>query len=220
MKICPKCKQIFLDEYKYCLTDGFTLEDVLSGDLAEEDFSNAPTEEYTSRQIKLKSELPQQPQPFTDSRTNKFSWLYLLAGILIAAVGVAGYFIYKPVASEIPKISLSPSGRWKGEWTSPNGNLYIADVNLNDDGANNFSGQIVYTLKQTKTRATDKSDKSAIEHIEGIFNPITRLLMVKGVRKDDPNNIIILDEYQLILSEDNQVLDGKSKNGRLNIKRQ
>ena len=138
------------------------------------------------------------------------------------AVSVMGYLLYKPAptAEPSPTVNLNPSGRWKGEWTSPNGDLYLADINLNDKGLNNFSGQIVYTVKQTASRNKDKIEMTAIEHIEGTFNPATRLLQVKGVRKVDPSNIIILDEYQLSLSEDNQVLDGKSKNGRLNIKRQ
>jgi predicted dithiol-disulfide oxidoreductase (DUF899 family) len=127
--------------------------------------------------------------------------------------------MYQPEALPTPTEETNPSGRWKGEWSSSNGNQYSADVNLNSDGANNFSGHIVWTLKQSRTRKKENIGATAIEHIEGTFNPVTRLLDVKGVRKDDPHGIVILDKYQLTLGADNQSLIGSSLNGKLNLKR-
>jgi len=224
MKECPKCKQVFLDEYQYCLTDGSTLENVTDNNLIIEDISTAPTEVISARQINSndlpKSDLTNQSREIVPPPNKNKRWFYILSGILVIAAIASGYLLYKPAVSETPKIILNPSGRWIGEWSSPNGNLYHADVNLNDKEINNFSGQIVYTLKESKTRAKDKIGSTAIEHVEGAFNPMTRLLQVRGVKKDDPQNIIILDKYQLTLSEDNQTLIGNSLNGRLVLKRQ
>ncbi len=223
MRECPKCNQVFLDEYQYCLTDGSKLENVMDINLIIEDFSSAPTEVIPARQIISndlpKSQLTNQFRENVSPLNKNKRWLYLLSGILTITAIAIGYLLYKPTVSEMPKIVLNPSGRWKGEWSSPNGNLYQADVNLNDEEVNKLSGQIVYTLKESKTRAKDKIGSMAIEHVEGTFDPMTRLLQVRGVKKDDPQNIIILDKYQLTLSEDNQTLIGNSLNGRLILKR-
>jgi len=215
-----------LDEYSYCLTDGVTLENVSENDLTEEDFSSDPTRQIIvspkyyadSQKIDVLPLLRQKP---AQSDLKNTRWIYLVTGILMASVAVMGYLLFKPAATENnPTIHLNPDGRWKGEWTSPNGNLYVADVNINDEKANNFTGQIVYTLKQTGTHGKDKIGATAIEHIEGTFNPTSRLLQAKGVREDDPKNIIVLDKYQLTLSEDNQTLSGSSQSGQFNLKRQ
>jgi hypothetical protein len=105
-------------------------------------------------------------------------------------------------------------------WSFDCGNKYGGICNVSTGStANNFSGHIVWTLKQSRTRKKENIGATAIEHIEGTFNPVTRLLDVKGVRKDDPHGIVILDKYQLTLGADNQSLIGSSLNGKLNLKR-
>lgn len=218
MKKCPNCKQVFLDEYDYCLTDGVTLENFSGSDFNPADFSNAPTKAFAAPTLEFnkttKPSLPTLPGSFAKRNW----WLYFAAALLVALIGVTSYLLLKP-DSPTPTVVLNPGGRWKGEWTSPNGNLYSAEVNLNDEGANNFSGQIVWTLKQAGSRRKDKIGGTAIEHIQGTFNPQTRLLEAKGIRKDDPHNIVILDKYQLTLAEDNQSLSGNSLNGKMNLRR-
>jgi hypothetical protein len=223
MKKCPNCKQVFLDKYNYCLTDGVTLENIAGSDYVDKDFSSSLTESFDAPTIKFtdskETSVPTLPRNSIETSIKNGKWLYLAIGVLIAAISMAGYVMYQPEALPTPTEETNPSGRWKGEWSSSNGNQYSADVNLNSDGANNFSGHIVWTLKQSRTRKKENIGATAIEHIEGTFNPVTRLLDVKGVRKDDPHGIVILDKYQLTLGADNQSLIGSSLNGKLNLKR-
>lgn len=125
---------------------------------------------------------------------------------------------------EQPKINpnLNPAGSWSGDWNSW-GNYktyFTAQMNLTDDGAGKVSGQIVWTLQRTNNpKKTDKVGTSATEYVQGVYNPSTRNLTLKGVRKDDPYSIVILDRYNLVLAENNLSMNGKSKGGNFSLKR-
>jgi hypothetical protein len=68
-------------------------------------------------------------------------------------------------------------------------------------------------MKSTPQEAKQsKIGLTAVEYIKGSYNPETRMLMMEGYRKDDPNDIISLDKYRLILSEDNRSLGGATWN--------
>lgn len=116
--------------------------------------------------------------------------------------------------------NLNPSGRWTGDWNSKT-TYFTAELNLTDNGAGKFSGQIQWTLQRTTNpKKIDKVGASAVEYVQGTFNPTTRVLNLSGYRKDDPSNIVVLDRYGLTLAENSQRLSGISKsNGRFNLSR-
>ncbi len=58
-----------------------------------------------------------------------------------------------------------------------------------------------------------KTGLTAIEYVQGTFDPASRMVRLRGVRKDDPNSLVILDRYALSLSEDGRTMSGRSKNG-------
>jgi hypothetical protein len=111
--------------------------------------------------------------------------------------------------------SVDPAGRWKGGWSTASGTTADIEFSLNETGGNQIEGQIRWTLR--KTVRPDKRDKvglSAIEHIRGVYDPQTRLLTLKGYRKDDPDNVLVMvDDYRLTVSEDGRRITGRAKNG-------
>lgn len=114
--------------------------------------------------------------------------------------------------------NLTPSGSWSGEWNSKT-TYFTATADFTESGGK-VSGQIVWTIRRTTNpKKIDKIGASAVEYVQGAFNPATRMLSLKGYRKDDPNNIVILDRYNLILAEDNQTINGRSINGNFILRR-
>lgn len=123
-----------------------------------------------------------------------------------------------------PKINpnLTPAGNWSGDWNSTGkyATYFTATANFTDDGAGKVSGQIVWTLQRTNNpKKIDKVGTSATEYVQGVYNPASRSLSLRGVRKDDPYAIVILDRYNLILAENNLMMNGKSKGGNFILKR-
>jgi hypothetical protein len=119
-----------------------------------------------------------------------------------------------------PKIdpNLSPSGNWAGDWSSKS-TYFTATANLTETSGQ-VSGQIVWTLARTSNpKKTGKIGSTATEYVQGTFNPATRVVALRGVRKDDPNGIVILDRYNLSLAENNRTLSGRSINGNFVLRR-
>ncbi len=129
-----------------------------------------------------------------------------------------------PAATSRPTASINPNfrpdGRWTGDWNSKT-TSFTAQMNLTDNGAGKFSGEIYWTLRNsTNPKKMYKTGATATEYVQSTFNPTTRTLSLIGYRKDDPNDIVVLDKYNLILAENNQTFGGGSKsNGRFNLRR-
>lgn len=108
-----------------------------------------------------------------------------------------------------PNIELN--GEWEGEWTNPAGYLYTCVITLEVSESNNITGQINWVFE--KTPREDEQSKiglTAIEYINGTYDPQTRQVMFSGYERDDPYNIISLDDYRLFLSVDGNTLSGES----------
>lgn len=131
---------------------------------------------------------------------------------------VATYSTPRPMPSINP--NLDPAGRWSGDWTSSKA-YYTAVLVLNNNGGGKLTGEIYWTLQRhTNPKKIYKSGATATEYVQGTFNPATRTISLRGFRKDDPQDIVVLDKYSLILAENNLSLGGGSKsNGRFNLSR-
>jgi hypothetical protein len=120
-----------------------------------------------------------------------------------------------------PKINpnLTPSGNWSGDWNSKT-TYFTAAANFTESDGQ-VTGHIVWTLQRTTNpKKIDKVGSSATEYIQGTYNPVTRTLLLKGSRLDDPYGIVVKDKYTLTLAENNKTLSGKSaSNGILNLRR-
>jgi hypothetical protein len=131
-----------------------------------------------------------------------------------------------PINSTPPSAPTELTGRWLGQWSSPFGTTFSANVYLEAIGTSNgVQGNINWTMKSTPQESKQsKIGLTAVEYIKGSYNPETRLLVMEGYRKDDPNNIITLDKYRLVLAEDSRSLGGATWNhgrwrGRLSLSR-
>lgn len=149
-------------------------------------------------------------QPNTESKTNE------------PTTNKSNAAVFSPSPRPMPSINpnLNPTGRWTGDWTSSKAH-YTAVVVLNDTGGGKFTGEIYWTLQRhTNPKKIYKAGATATEYVQGTFNSATRTLNLSGYRKDDPQDIVVLDKYNLILAENNQNLGGGSKsNGRFNLSR-
>ncbi len=131
-----------------------------------------------------------------------------------------------PTNSNLPSVPTELTGRWQGQWSSPFGTIFSASVNLEAIGlSNGVQGHINWTMKSTPQESKQsKVGLTAVEFVKGSYSPETRMLTMEGYRKDDPNNIITLDKYRLVLAEDNRSLGGATWNhgrwrGRLSLSR-
>jgi hypothetical protein len=123
-----------------------------------------------------------------------------------------------PIAQPSVDPSLTPSGSWSGDWASKSA-TFTASADFTEVNGK-VNGRIVWTLQKTSNpKKIDKVGLTATEYVEGVYNPVTRMLTVRGVRKDDPNGIVILDKYNLSLAENNRTLSGKSINGNFVLRR-
>jgi hypothetical protein len=114
--------------------------------------------------------------------------------------------------------NLTPAGNWRGDWNSKT-TYFTATASFTETGGK-VSGQIVWTLQRTSNpKKLNKVGVSATEYVQGTFNPATRMVSLRGYRKDDPNNIVILDRYNLSLAENNQALSGRSISGNFVLRR-
>ncbi|MBK8149555.1 MAG: hypothetical protein IPK58_15475 [Acidobacteria bacterium] len=114
--------------------------------------------------------------------------------------------------------SITPAGAWSGDWKSKTTD-FSARASFADDNGK-VSGQIVWTLERTSNpKKIDKVGLTAVEYVQGTYNPVTRQLSLRGVRKDDPNGLVILDRYNLSLAENNRTMSGRSINGNFVLRR-
>lgn len=106
------------------------------------------------------------------------------------------------------------SGPWTGRWIAPEGWIYEATMTLQLASSGSFTGEINWTLrKAARPREADKLGQTGRERVRGIYYPNSGTLIFEGYEKDDPNTIIGLDKYRLVLSEDRRMLGGITAHG-------
>ena len=89
------------------------------------------------------------------------------------------------------------------------GYVYEADAAFAVAPNNTVDGSISWTLRRSpKPEEQAKIGLTGVEHVSGIFLPDSGVLRLEGTSKDDPNIILELDKYRLILSDDASVLGG------------
>lgn len=139
---------------------------------------------------------------------------------------VQSFFNSNTASSAAEKPRRSPSGTWNGDWLSPSGAYLTMALSVHDDGMGNLSGQINWTLR--RSNRPDKMNKiglTATEYVSGSFADDTGTLSLRGYRKDDPNNVLVMvDTYRLQLSPDSRRISGSARNGgkwnaRVNLSR-
>jgi hypothetical protein len=102
----------------------------------------------------------------------------------------------------------SLAGAWNGVWEADNFR-YEAVMTLNADGAGNLDGSINWTLR-VSPRANEqaKIGMKGVEYVRGKYYSDSATIVLEGYRKDDPNGIVGLDKYRLVLSPTAQTIGG------------
>ncbi|MBI1277866.1 MAG: TIR domain-containing protein [Anaerolineaceae bacterium] len=114
-----------------------------------------------------------------------------------------------PIPSTATASLQSLGGTFEGEWASNDGKyLYGAVYQIDITNSGKIKGQIEWTLLVGPNRS--KVEQTAIEYISGAYNDQTRTMSFRGVSEDDPNGIIDLFRYVMVLSSDGKRISGKS----------
>jgi hypothetical protein len=105
-------------------------------------------------------------------------------------------------------------GAWRGHWMSVSGYVYAADASFSIDAQFKVTGRFHWRLEATPDASplAAKVGAQGVEHVEGVYWPQAHLLYLKGSRKDDPEGVLGLDSYELILSQNLAVLGGITEN--------
>ena len=118
------------------------------------------------------------------------------------------------VPSVVPAQDGGPS-RWQGQWTNPRGHLFAADAQLEFRPDGTVQGTITWTLvKSPRPGEQAKLGQKGVEHVRGRYDARCRLLSLEGHSKDDPNTVIGLDVYRLVLTENGKALVGPTRSHR------
>jgi hypothetical protein len=112
------------------------------------------------------------------------------------------------------------AGQWRGVWTDPSGFVYSAEITLSTGpgcktcaatGDGSIQGQIVWTLRKAGTNAPAGYAQSVgltgTEFVRGEMKG-DGFFVLAGYQKDDPHNIIGLDQYRLALADNGNVIGG------------
>ncbi|HWZ29591.1 MAG TPA: hypothetical protein VNX15_13565 [Gemmatimonadales bacterium] len=106
----------------------------------------------------------------------------------------------------------SPAGTWKGGWDSPDGSVYSAVMTLTATG-DSVDGSILWTLTQaTRTDLKPKISQHGTEFVRGVYHIDCHVVQMAGYRLDDPNHILGMDHYELVLAPNGAGLGGVTEN--------
>lgn len=130
-----------------------------------------------------------------------YVWILLLS-LAIAPATVTAQGVSTPAQAGI-------AGPWHGRWTAPEGWIYEAVMSLRVSGSGSVAGEINWTLRQSP-RPIDqaKLGMTGVELVRGTYFPVSGTLILEGYEKKDPNTILGLDKYRLVISDDNKTMGG------------
>ena len=104
-------------------------------------------------------------------------------------------------------------GKWKGEWSNHEGFYFTFILDLAESDAGDITGEFIWKLiKSPRKDEQPKLGLTAKEYITAKYDKDKRKLQIKGFKKEDPHLIIAIDNYDLSLTENGQILEGKTEN--------
>lgn len=105
-----------------------------------------------------------------------------------------------------------PEGtRWAGTWTNPRGYIYVAELRVDPGPHDSLEARFHWTLLRSP-RQDEQVGRSATEFARGRYDAGSQLLLLVGYRKDDPDSVIGIDSYRLLIGNRGDVLLGITDN--------
>lgn len=100
------------------------------------------------------------------------------------------------------------AGTWHGDWAGDQFR-YDAAMALNVDDTGNVGGSIRWVLRfSPKADLAAKLGHNGVEYVRGKYHAETGTLILEGYRKDDPDGILGLDKYRLVVAPGGQAMGG------------
>ena len=126
-------------------------------------------------------------------------------GVVLALAAATGVAAAQDL-SESERTALA--GPWHGFWKS-DGFTYEANLRLEVAPSGEVEGSIDWTLRAaSRPDYKNKIGLTGTEHVRGRFNADAGVLAFQGYRKDDPNTILGLDIYRLVVAENRNTMGG------------
>jgi hypothetical protein len=111
-----------------------------------------------------------------------------------------------PLVSDADRAALA--GPWKGTWTGNRfGYKAVMTLAIGNDGS--VEGSINWTLNAVPNSNEEHLiGQSGVENVRGSYNPSAGVLSLAGYSKADPNGIVELDQYLLVVAPNRQTMGG------------
>lgn len=142
------------------------------------------------------------------------------AGLLAVAVWT-GTAVAESVSAD-DRVALSDA--WTGLWQSDT-HEYEATLKLTVAASGRIDGAITWKLlKSNRPNYQSKIGMTGTEFVRGQFDPDTNLVTFNGYRLDDPNTILGMDQYRLVVGDTRKTMAGLTSDhntwsGRIFLKR-
>ncbi len=125
--------------------------------------------------------------------------IFLSAGGLIPAT-VAAQTVSATEQAEL-------AGPWHGSWTGAG--FYEAVINLRVGATGATSGEINWTLRKSPRPAErGKIGMTGVELVRGNYYANRGTSILEGYEKNDPNGILGLDKYRLVVGDSRRTMGG------------
>ena len=137
-------------------------------------------------------------------------WRGFLIAIMLATAPAAPAVAQTATAAEQ---AAALAGPWRGIWHRDDPYYQYAGVmTLTPKAGGRVEGAISWTLLRSPLASEQaKIGMKGIEYVEGQYDPATGALNFAGVKVDDPNRILGMDRYRLVMSENGKVITGLTR---------
>lgn len=144
--------------------------------------------------------------------------LGLALSAVIAALATTAISAHVPRALAASRLTSPVDGVWNGFWMTyskgSEGFVYEASMTLHSGAGETVSGQINWTLRRSGRTSEDaKVGRSALEFVRGNYDSHSKVLRLAGYDKTDPDGVIALDRYHLLLADNGAVIGGLTASG-------
>ena len=102
---------------------------------------------------------------------------------------------------------------WDVEWRDPEGHFYSGELQLQVLGGK-VQGFFTWTLRASPSAEEQaKLGLTGTEHITGSYDSDCGILTFEGYRLEDPNGILGMDQYRLVVDPDGMRVGGLTSHG-------